>query len=64
MTIYLPEEKGQKIVSRRQKVLSMEKVSLGKSTSLIGKLSSTYLAVLSSRATAAANKKIHEKQPY
>ena len=57
MTIYLPEEKGQKIVSRRQKVLSMEKVSLRESTSLIGKLTSTYLAVLSSRATAAPNKK-------
>ena len=57
MTIYLPEEKGQKIVSRRQKVLSMKKVSLGKSTSLIGKLTSMYLAVLSLRATAAPNKK-------
>ena len=35
----------------------MEKVSLRESTSLIGKLTSTYLAVLSSRATAAPNKK-------
>ena len=46
MMIYLPEEKTEELVSYCDKVLSVGKLILRKLTSLIGKLTKMYQAVL------------------
>ena len=46
MTVYLPKDKIDKNGSHCEKILSIEKVTLREFTSLIGKLTSTYQAVL------------------